>query len=267
MSIELYRDENHRCLAYSDNCGALKLGVQSNQFLIIDHGKSALLDPGGDLTYSGLYTSINNEIMVRDLDYLLLSHQDPDVASSLSKWISSTDCMVYAPKVWSRFLPHLCRTIKANSLVERIVPISDEGMAIPLGNSDLVALPAHFLHSEGNFQFYDPISKILFSGDLGASMSDDNDLASVVEDFDSHIPFMQDFHRRYMSSIKIGRFWANMVRKLDVERIVPQHGASFMGVEMVNRFIDWVENEQCGIDLMTEKNYLIPQFRRLEDKI
>lgn len=261
MSIELYNDNNHRCIAYSDSCGDLKSGVQSNQFLIIDNGQAALLDPGGDLAYPELYTNINNEIMVKDLDYLLLSHQDPDVASSLSKWLAGTACQVYAPKVWARFLPHLCRTAKAGKLADRITPVPDEGMAIPLGNNDLVAIPAHFLHSEGNFQFYDPVSKILFSGDLGASISAQNNIAAVVKDFDAHVIFMKSFHRRYMSSRKICSLWANMVRKLDIEWIVPQHGASFKGTEMVNQFIDWVEHQECGVDLMSQENYQVPRFR------
>lgn len=261
MSTELYNDQNHRCIAYSDNCGDSKSGVQSNQFLIIDNDMSALLDPGGDLAYPELYMNINNEIMVKDLDYLLLSHQDPDVASSLSKWVASTSCQVFAPSVWARFLPHLCRTNKVSKAVERITAIPDEGMSIPLGDSDLVALPAHFLHSEGNIQFYDPVSKILFSGDLGASMLDDCDSPLVVEDFASHVRHMEGFHKRYMSSGKIGALWANMVRKLDVQWIVPQHGASFKGVEMVDQFIDWVENQECGVDLMTQENYRVPRFR------
>ena len=261
MNTELYNDSNHRCIAYSDSCGDIKSGVQSNQFLIIDNGQSALLDPGGDLTYPELYTSINNEIMVNDLDYLLLSHQDPDVASSLSKWLASTRCQVYAPSVWARFLPHLCRTAKACQLPDRIMPIPDEGLSIPLGNTDLVAIPAHFLHSEGNFQFYDPVSKILFSGDLGASMTEENNLPSEVEDFDAHIVHMEGFHKRYMSSRKIGLLWANMVRKLDVEWIVPQHGGSFKGANMVNRVIEWVENQECGVDVMTQQHYQVPRFR------
>jgi flavorubredoxin len=54
----------------------------------------------------------------------------------------------------------------------RIIGIPDEGMNIPLGQSKIKAVPAHFMHSEGNFQFYDPVSKILFSGDMGASLVD-----------------------------------------------------------------------------------------------
>ena len=54
----------------------------------------------------------------------------------------------------------------------RIVSIPDEGGIVPFGDSVIEAIPANFLHSVGNFHFYDPISKILFSGDVGASMTD-----------------------------------------------------------------------------------------------
>ena len=48
------------------------------------------------------------------------------------------------------------------------------------------------------------------------------------------------------------RSWAKMIRKLDVQIIAPQHGALFRGPEMVQRFISWCENLDCGIDLMNE---------------
>ena len=131
-------------------------------------------------------------------------------------------------------------------------------MRIPLGKSEIVAVPAHFMHSEGNFQFYDPIAKILFSGDLGVSLVDHEQAAKPVEDFDRHIPKMQAFHQRYMISNKILRYWANMARQLDIEMLVPQHGQRFVGKEMVRRFIDWIETLPCGIDLITQDAYRIP---------
>ena len=42
-----------------------------------------------------------------------------------------------------------------------------------------------------------------------------------MEDFDKHIRDMEGFHRRYMVSNKVLRFWANMVKDLDIEMIVP----------------------------------------------
>jgi len=41
-----------------------------------------------------------------------------------------------------------------------------------------------------------------------------------------------------------------MVRKLDVEIIAPQHGAIYKGKELINKLLNWLENQECGIDLM-----------------
>jgi len=40
--------------------------------------------------------------------------------------------------------------------------------------------------------------------------------------------------------------------------IVPQHGAIFKGKEMVERFINWIENLQVGVDLLTQDRYSVP---------
>lgn len=79
-----------------------------------------------------------------------------------------------------------------------------------------------------------------------------------VEDFDKHIRYMEGFHRRYMVSNKVLRFWANMVKDLDIEMIVPQHGAIFKGKDMVKRFIEWIENLEVGVDLLTQDIYKVP---------
>ena len=70
-------------------------------------------------------------------------------------------------------------------------------MRLPLGHTELIFLPAHFLHSAGNFQVYDTQSRILFSGDLGASIGTSY---LEVSDFDAHIQYMEAFHQRYMPS-------------------------------------------------------------------
>ncbi len=114
------------------------------------------------------------------------------------------------------------------------------------------------MHSEGNFQFYDPVAKILFSGDLGVSLVDRDVAHLPVKDFDAHVPLMEGFHRRYMVSNKILRFWAQMVRQIDIEQIVPQHGQRFVGKAMCKRLIDWLENLQVGVDLMTKDAYRVP---------
>ena len=94
---------------------------------------------------------------------------------------------------------------------------------------------------------------------MGASFDNpDDDLA--VEDFDLHSDGMLDFHQRYMGANIICRLWANMVRELDVEMIVPQHGRPYVVKEMVATFLRWFEELKCGIDLMKVKSYSVPRL-------
>lgn len=165
-----------------------------------------------------------------------------------------TNCKVVCSRLWERFFPHLVPGYRGKNLEQRILGLPDQGGRIELGRSYIQAVPAHFLHSVGNFHFYDPVSRILFSGDLGASLVDDEP-SKPVEDFQAHIPTMEGFHRRYMVSNRACRLWANMARKMDIEMIVPQHGRPFKGKAMVDTFIDWISGLECGVDLMTEADF------------
>ena len=250
--LELYRDKNHACLMFSDLVEEDGQAVQANQFLIVDDDTGAIIDPGGNLAFNELFIGMTRHFPPHKLSYLIASHADPDIIASLNKWMVATHCKVLISRLWTRFVPHFTT---GKDYTQRIVGIPDAGMNIPLGDSRIKALPAHFMHSEGNFQFYDPVAKILFSGDMGASMVDD---ASPVQDFAAHVPSMAGFHRRYMASNKACRFWAQMVREMDVAMIVPQHGRPFVGPQMINAFLDWIEQLECGLDLMTQQDYRLP---------
>lgn len=256
MAKELFNDGRHVCIMFSDLVDdSASQAVQSNQFLIVNDGHGALIDPGGNMTYNALMMAMGKYFSFRKLEYILASHQDPDIVASINKWMVGTECKVLAPAVWERFLPHFCGV---GNTENRIIPIPDQGMSIVIGNAVVKAIPAHFLHSEGNFQFYDVTSRILFSGDLGASLVPHELAAVPVEDFNAHLPAMLPFHRRYMTANKICRMWAQMARTLEIDAIVPQHGRPFVGKEMVDQFISWVENLQCGVDLFTQANYIVP---------
>ena len=256
MAVELYNDGNHVCLAFYDLVDEEHdHAVQCNQFLIADSGHGALIDPGGNLTYNALLMAMQRYFPSKELQYFLASHPDPDIIASVNKWFVVSPCKVLISSLWTRFVPHFTT---GRDIADRIVGIPDPGMNIPLGNMSIKAVPAHFMHAEGNFQFYDPVAKILFSGDLGVSLVDHKVASEPVADFDAHLQYMEGFHRRYMVSNKILRFWAAMVRQLDIEMIVPQHGQRFVGKAMCNRLIDWIENVYCGVDVMTQENYRLP---------
>jgi flavorubredoxin len=226
--------------------------VQVNQNLIVRGDEAVILDPGGHKTYTHLLGEVRNALGGASLKYIFLSHQDPDIGSSAGALMSGTRATTYVSKLWTRFIPHFGFDVE---LISRIKGIPDEGMELPLEGVKLLVLPAHFLHSPGNFHLYDPVSRFLYSGDLGASFGVDS---LEVEDFDAHVKFMEGMHRRYMASNKALRAWTAMARTLDIEAIVPQHGALFRGKTMVARLLDWCDSLECGVDLI-EGPYKVPK--------
>lgn len=242
----LFDNGTHKNVLLED-FGLGGLAVQANQHLIIHGAAAMILDPGGHKVYSKVLTQTLSIIGKAKLHYIFLSHQDPDIVAAVNGWLMTTDAQAYISQLWIRFVPHFGID---HLVADRLRPIPDEGMIFKLDGASLVALPAHFLHSEGNFQLYDAVSKILYSGDLGASLGAEY---TAVTDFDAHLPYMEGFHRRYMASNKVMKSWADMVRGLDIEIIAPQHGAYFQGKEMVGRFIDWCAKLQCGVDLICPK--------------
>lgn len=251
----LYDDGHHRNVLL-DDFGLGGLAVQANQHVIIDgdrDGSAIILDPGGHKVFSQALAETFALLGNAKLRHIFLSHQDPDIVAALNGWLMTSDADAYVSSLWLRFVPHF---LFDHLVLERLKPIPDEGMVLPLGSSSMVLVPAHFLHSEGNHQVYDPVAKILYTGDLGASIGHDY---IKVTDFDAHVSYMEGFHRRYMTSSVVMTAWADMVQPLDIEIIAPQHGAYFEGREMVQRFIDWCRGFTCGVDLVAPL-YKVPSW-------
>ncbi|MCG8394320.1 MAG: MBL fold metallo-hydrolase [Pseudomonadales bacterium] len=252
----LFHDNDHEVLRFADL--VVGEGVQANQFCIRHGDRAALIDPGGDLTYTPLTIALSRRVNLNGLDYILASHQDPDIIASLPRWLMHTRCQVVVSRLWSRFLPHLASSYVTGKMGEqlqsRILGIGDEGRVLPFAGTELWILPAHFLHSVGNFSFYDPVSGILFSGDVGASLGGEE---GEVRNFADHLHSMVGFHRRYMASNRACRLWVAMVRDLAPRMIVPQHGGYFVG-DQVARFLNWLAALECGVDLLDSSNFRLP---------
>ena len=241
--VVLFDNGTHKAFLL-DDYGMSGLAVQANQYVIVDRTSGMILDPGGHKIYSQVLAATTGLLGRATLETIFLSHQDPDIVAALNGWLMTTDATAYVSSIWVRFVAHF----GIDRLVEsRLLPIPDYGMILPLGASKMQIVPAHFLHSPGNFQLYNPVAKILFSGDLGASIGPEY---REVTDFDSHVGFMMGFHRRYMAGNRAMKAWAKRARQLDIEIIAPQHGAIFRGKPMVERFISWCEDLECGVDVI-----------------
>jgi metallo-beta-lactamase family protein len=245
--IILYEDEQHKFIWLGSEGKYRKGAVQTMQYLIIDNGRGVLLDPGGVHLFSRVVTSVSYFISVDKIDYIFFSHQDPDVSSGIALWMGITKARIYISSLWVRFLPHF-------GIVDstRFIAIPDKGMHIPLpSGARMFCVPSHFMHSPGQFGLYDERSRILFSGDIGAAVFDEDEETAFVENFEQHIPLIEGFHKRYMANNKIVRRWAETVRKLNPVMIAPQHGAVYKDEQVAN-FLNWISELQCGCDYIDD---------------
>jgi flavorubredoxin len=214
--------------------------IDSNQYMVRTKNHCLLLDPGGAEMFAAMMAAVLHYAPVEQITDLFASHQDPDVISSLGLWDQAlTNAKLYAPAIWEGYLRHFgCESIK-------YMPIPDKGGTIKLDSVELQLIPAHYLHSSGNFHVYDPQAKILMSGDIGAAL-DTAGSPMFVDNFDAHTEKMRYFHQRWMPSNQAKNDWIGRVRKLDINILAPQHGRMFRGDD-VKRFLDWFENLQVGI--------------------
>ena len=214
--------------------------IDTNEYLIINGDNAIITDPGGMEIFPAVFSAFSEIFPPEKISKIFASHQDPDIISSLSLWLQfNPEIKCYLSWLWTSFVPHF------GGNENTFIPIPDPGMEIELGSSSLQLIPAHFIHSAGNFHLYDPKAKILFSGDVGAAMVPSELDKLFVEDFDKHIGFAEGFHKRWMGSNEAKNNWCSRVRKLDIEMLCPQHGSIYKG-EDVSRFIDWFENLEVG---------------------
>jgi len=244
-NIALYNGEEHRFILLNESEPGEEDGIPSNQFLIMHKGKGVLLDPGGFGVMPQVLNELLQYVQPEDIEAIVLSHQDPDIVGGLTTWLRLTSARVYVSRIWQRFLPHYGITG-----MQRFIGIHDEGESLTLNSGlELQFVPAHFLHSPGQINVYDPISKILFSGDVGASEVPTENCEVFVEDFNAHLPHTAGFHKRYMASNRALRYWVQQVRKLDIDIIAPQHGPLYKG-QAKEDFLSWLYDLPCGADLL-----------------
>ena len=239
-STELYSSASHAWIVMGRDESKPEKIIDTNQYLIKSAQEAIILDPGGVELFSPMLASILKHVDLEQVTTLFASHQDPDIISSLGLWDKTIpNAKLHAPWLWEGFIRHFG--------MENIeyVPIKDEGGEVRVGSATLKFVPAHYLHSSGNFNVYDPQAKILMSGDIGASL-EHGEVPMFVEDFAAHVKHMEYFHRRWMPSNSAKNNWIARVKELDIEMMAPQHGRIFKG-EAVQEFLEWFAKLDVGI--------------------
>ncbi|MEI6558214.1 MAG: MBL fold metallo-hydrolase [Rhodospirillaceae bacterium] len=242
---KLFAAGEHRWLAFTQDDHRPGSVVDTTQVVITAGRSTMLLDPGGLEIFPAMMGALVHEVDMETVGHIFLSHQDPDVGSALSLWrqVTPPGTLIHISALWPSYVSHF-------DAEARFVPIPDEGGEMSLGGITLRFLPSHYMHSPGAFSVYDPAARALFSGDVGAAILPGGSGREVwVTDFADHVPFMAGFHRRVLSSREARDAWVEMVARLPLDFMVPQHGLAFRGPD-IQRFLDWLSKLDigCGVD-------------------
>ncbi len=238
----LFKNRDHAWFAFGQDPEKPDKIVDTNQIVIVSGGGAVMLDPGGMEIFPPMLAALTEKVAVEKINHIFMSHQDPDIGSSLPLWrqVCKDDVKIYLSRLWSPFVAHF------DSEAD-LIDIPDEGMNIELaGGVRLRLIPAHYLHSSGNFSVHDEAARILWTGDIGAAMvPSEARNGFFVEDFAAHIRYMEGFHQRWMGSIAARDAWLGLVSGLDIDMLVPQHGLVFKGRD-VHRFLEWFGDLEIG---------------------
>ncbi len=239
----IFREGSHRWLAFGQDPARPDNVIDTVQYAVCNGSSVMLLDPGGMEVFPTMIAALTAELPIEQVGHIFVSHQDPDVSSALPLWrqVCRRDVEVHVPWMWTGFVSHFDRQ-------GTVTTIPDDGREISLGGLRLRMLPAHYLHSPGNYNLYDPKARVLFSGDVGAALLPAPVESMFVEDFAEHVRYMDAFHRRWMGSPAARDAWVATVSGMEIDVLAPQHGLLFRGDD-VRRFIDWFAGLEIGSGL------------------
>lgn len=237
----IYTEGNHRWAVICGDPDRAKYLIDTSEYVICKDDRFFLTDPGGVEIFPVVFSSLSTEINPKNIEFIFSSHQDPDIISSLSLWLEvNPNLKCYVSRLWVSFLPHF------GGDNTTFISIPDKGMKVSFHNLELEFIPAHYLHSAGNFHLYDSKAKILFSGDIGAALLPETSKELFVKDFDSHIKHAKGFHQRWMGSNEAKLAWCERVSQLSIDMLCPQHGLIYTG-ENINKFINWFSELKVGV--------------------
>lgn len=224
--------------------------IDCNVYVVESEGQTALLDPGGFEIFPQALAALAEVVQPSSVRSAFISHQDPDIASSLPLWNACNGKIEWhLPVLWESFIRHY------GALDAVFHGIPDEGGAMTVGGRKLEFIPAHYLHASANFHVYDREAKILFSGDVGAALLPaghgiwvGGQGSESAKAFEEHIQHAKFFHQRWMPSDRAKKDWIDRVRQLEIDFLCPQHGAIYAG-ENVHRFLNWFDGLTVGTGL------------------
>jgi flavorubredoxin len=212
-----------------------------NPYLLVDDQDVVLIDPGSIPHFPIVMRKVIDVVRPEEITWIIAGHQDPDVCGNLpvvEEVVNRRDLKIAAHSASIRFIRHY-------GIRSEFFPVDENGDALTLASGrvlQFIATP--FLHAPGAIATYDVKTRSLFTSDLFGALSQDWSLFAKGDFLEG----MAAFHRHYMPSNAVLRNCLERLEKLEIDRILPQHG-SILERDDIPRAIEHLKSLPCGNDL------------------
>lgn len=189
-------------------------GVSYNSYVILDE-KVAVMDTADPRVTDEWLNNLDVELAGRDVDYLVVSHMEPDHAGSIKVFLEKYPNTTVVGN--AKTFPMMAQFMDA-SLFENRKQVVAEGDKLSLGEHELTFVMAPMVHWPEVMVEYESKEKILFSADGFGKFG-----ALDVDE-----PWIDEARRYYLNIVgKYGASVQALLKKaatLDIQTICPLHG-------------------------------------------
>ncbi len=216
--------------------------LHCNPYLLIDDEDIVFIDPGSIPDFPSIMRKVMDLVNPENISYVIAQHQDPDVCGNLAvveDVINRHDLKIVAHSNTTRLIQHIGLRSEFYRTDEH-----DNKLILKSGR-ELQFIHTPYLHSPGAIATYDTQTRSLFSSDIFAAISKDWSLFAKGD----FLTPMDLFHQEYMPSNRILRHCMKQFEKLELDRVLPQHG-SILEDGNISKAIEHLKQLPCGIDLI-----------------
>lgn len=227
---------------------------QCHPYMILNGDESILIDPGSVLEFESVVKKIEQVTSIKNIKYIVLHHQDPDLAAAvpaIEKLIDRDDMRVVTHSRMVLLVKHYGIKSKYYSIdEEQFLLNTKSGLTL-----EFITTP--YCHSPGAFVTYEPDTKTLLSGDIFGGLEESWKFYAD-ENYFSEVKL---FHENFMPSRNILNYTLKKIESLDINLIAPQHG-SIVKKQFIKPLIEDMKKLECG--LYIDKKYHTELYETIE---
>ncbi|MGM0509426.1 MAG: MBL fold metallo-hydrolase [Fusobacteriota bacterium] len=250
-------------------CGFLDedYALHCNPYLIKEGGEAVVIDGGSRTDFSTVMMKIlQTGVDPKNIKYLIYQHYDPDLCTSIPDFeeiIGTENVNILSHSLNNVFIKYYGGRSRRDCIENTL----NFEYKFKTGRK-LKFIKTPYCHAGGSFITFDEKTGTLFTSDIFGSYARNWDLFLTLDNSckscqnyetcykgkaECPLGKIKDFHRKIMTSKKALNYALDLIEKLPVKQIAPQHGSVINKKEYIEKVINVLKlSEKIGIDGIVE---------------